>query len=143
MQRRVLTRTRADWTTTHSPYSQRCPWHRQSEANADVNSAAGTVAWSEYYFQRIRLQETTKINRGLFSLKQCIDALNDQAAAVVEGRAPPYIPYQDSKLTMLLSSALGGNSKTLVIVTASLDPNAAVETVQVCWRPGVCSAGLT
>jgi hypothetical protein len=30
-----------------------------------------------------------------------------------------YVPYQDSKLTMLLSSGLGGNSKTAVLVACS------------------------
>ena len=38
---------------------------------------------------------------------------------------------QDSKLTMLLSSALGGNSKASVVVCGSMDASDAKETVQV------------
>lgn len=40
-----------------------------------------------------------------------------------------YTPYQDSKLTMLLSAGLGGNSKTSIIVCANMDPTHATETV--------------
>lgn len=40
-----------------------------------------------------------------------------------------YTPYKDSKLTMLLSAGLGGNSKTSVIVCANMDPLHASETV--------------
>lgn len=40
-----------------------------------------------------------------------------------------YTPYKDSKLTMLLSAGLGGNSKTSVIVCANMDPAHASETV--------------
>eukprot|EP01048_Picozoa_sp_COSAG05_P010646 COSAG05_NODE_952_length_6466_cov_3.122350_4_plen_77_part_00 len=39
--------------------------------------------------------------------------------------------YHDSKLTELLSSALGGNSKTTIIVTTSPEPRHATETLQV------------
>lgn len=38
--------------------------------------------------------------------------------------------YHDSKLTELLSSALGGNSKTTIVVTASPEPRHATETLQ-------------
>ena len=40
-----------------------------------------------------------------------------------------YVPYQDSKLTMLLSQGLGGDSKTSVIICAAMDPTHAVETI--------------
>jgi hypothetical protein len=40
-----------------------------------------------------------------------------------------YTPYQDSKLTKLLSAGLGGNSKTSIIVCASMDSVHASETV--------------
>jgi len=104
-----------------------------SKSGADDNEkGAGTVSWEEYYENRHRLQEAANINKGLFALKQCIDALNDREQAAKDGRPRSYvyIPYQDSKLTMLLSSALGGSSKTVVLVTGSLDPTHAVETLQ-------------
>lgn len=90
----------------------------------------GSGTWAEYYEARERLSEATWINTGLFALKRCIDALNDRQAALDSGRALPHVPYQDSKLTQLLSDALGGSSRTTIIVTASLDPQHAVETVQ-------------
>jgi len=92
--------------------------------------AAGTTTWEEYYESHERLTEAANINIGLFALKKCIDGLNDRQRAKEDGRPPPYIPYQDSKLTMLLSAALGGNSKCAVLVTASLEPQNALETLQ-------------
>uniref|UniRef100_A0A7S2WFN9 Kinesin motor domain-containing protein n=1 Tax=Rhizochromulina marina TaxID=1034831 RepID=A0A7S2WFN9_9STRA len=68
-----------------------------------------------------RMREAIYINLGLLALKKCIDALN---------RGCRHIPYQDSKLTMLLSPALGGDSKTSVIVCGSVEHENAKETVQ-------------
>jgi hypothetical protein len=66
------------------------------------------------------MREAVNINLGLLALKKCIDALNSNAT---------YIPYQDSKLTMLLSEGLGGNCKTSVIICASMDTAHTTETV--------------
>ena len=63
---------------------------------------------AEYYSRRQRLAEAVNINTGLLALKRCIDALHEGQRAKREGKSPPHVPYQDSKLTMLLSSALGG-----------------------------------
>ena len=42
--------------------------------------------------------------------------------AINEGNGKDvYVPYQDSKLTMLLSPALGGDSKSTVVVCASME----------------------
>ena len=51
-----------------------------------------------------------------------------------------YVPYQDSKLTMLLSSALGGNAKAAIIVTASRSRGQAPETIQTLRFGEECSA---
>lgn len=67
------------------------------------------------------MREAVYINLGLLALKKCIESLNKQK---------PYVPYQDSKLTMLLSPALGGDSKTSVVVCGSMDRENAKETVQ-------------
>jgi kinesin family protein 5 len=66
------------------------------------------------------MREAVYINLGLLALKKCIEALNNDMA---------YVPYQDSKLTMLLSSGLGGNSKTAVLVACSMNSSDATETV--------------
>jgi len=39
-----------------------------------------------------RMRETVNINLGLLALKKCIEALNNRAA---------YVPFKDSKLTMV------------------------------------------
>ena len=39
-----------------------------------------------------RMRETVHINLGLLALKKCVEALNSRA---------PYVPYMDSKLTMV------------------------------------------
>ena len=66
------------------------------------------------------MREAVHINLGLLALKRCIEALNEESR---------YVPYQDSKLTMLLSTGLGGDCKTSVIICSSLDPQHAVETM--------------
>jgi len=101
----------------------------KSKADEGGTAAAGTVGWAEYYAQRLRLREAALINVGLFALKKCIDALN------AESRMPPdvprpYVPYQDSKLTMLLSPALGGDAKLGVVLAAATEASHATETVQ-------------
>lgn len=93
----------------------------------------GRVGWQEYYARRSRIQETLNINGGLFCLKNVIQVLHRRSQMIQDGVPPhqlPYVPYQDSKLTMLLKDALGGNSRTLVFCTARMDPGNAVESLQ-------------
>lgn len=56
----------------------------------------------------------------ILGLKSCVSALVGSSN---------YVPYADSKLTMMLSTALGGNSKTSVIVCAAQDANHVAETI--------------
>jgi len=91
------------------------------------------VTWQEYYSHRQRVQETLNINMGLFSLKRVIEALHQRSRLSQEGQPPhllPYVPYQDSKLTMLLQESLGGAARTLIITTATTDPRHAAESIQ-------------
>ena len=66
-----------------------------------------------------RLQEAISINSSLMTLGNVIGAL-------VKGKS--HVPYLESKLTQLLKGAFGGNSKTSVIVTASMDDTNGAET---------------
>jgi hypothetical protein len=91
-------------------------------------SGRGGARWGEYYHQRRRLQEAQHINQGLFALKKCIDALNQQQQAPAGRKV--FVPYSDSRLTQLLAAGLGGNSKTMVIVCGSLEKQNAGETLQ-------------
>ena len=62
-----------------------------------------------------RLQEGININLGLSTLGNVINALGDPDSKV----SRKAIPYRQSKLTYMLKSALGGNSKTLMICCVS------------------------
>eukprot|EP00474_Spongospora_subterranea_P005025 CRZ05483.1 hypothetical protein [Spongospora subterranea] len=67
-----------------------------------------------------QVKETVHINRSLSSLGTCVQALATSAK---------YIPYRDTKLTHLMSDALGGRSKTLFLITLSTDPRDTVQTI--------------
>lgn len=108
----------------------------KSKVHESVRSA-GTVSWDQYYEQRKHLTEALYINTGLYALKACIEALHEKQKQDRQAAEDPsfkkrhvYVPYQDSKLTMILSSSLGGSARTVMIVTASKDPSNAVETFQ-------------
>lgn len=58
------------------------------------------------------LKEGAFINKSLLTLGTVI-------ASLTEGKSGIHIPYRDSKLTRLLSSALGGNAKTCMITCIS------------------------
>ena len=85
---------------------------KKSHVEAGVSTSAG-FSLGEH------MREAVYINLGLLALKKCIEALNTGA----------YVPYQDSKLTSLLAQGLGGNSKTSVIICASMDEQQATESV--------------
>ncbi|XP_066302005.1 kinesin heavy chain-like isoform X3 [Branchiostoma lanceolatum] len=57
------------------------------------------------------LDEAKNINKSL-------SALGNVVSALAEGKKA-YIPYRDSKMTRILQEALGGNSRTTIIICAS------------------------
>lgn len=67
-----------------------------------------------------QMREAVNINLGLLALKKCIEALNNKST---------YVPFKESKLTMLLSGGLGGNSKTSIIVCGNMHSEHAAETM--------------
>lgn len=60
------------------------------------------------------------INQSLSSLAMVISALSDKSST--------FVPYRTSKLTRILEDSLGGNSKTLAIITCSPSPANAEDT---------------
>lgn len=72
------------------------------------------------YERKQRTREAVNINLGLLSLKQCVEALRKRS---------PFVPYTSSKLTMMLSAGLGGDSKTAVIVCGAQEQRHGAETI--------------
>lgn len=70
----------------------------------------------------VRLKEGAHINKSLFTLERVIAKLSDPKS--VSG----HIPYRDSKLTRMLQTALGGNSKTSIICTMTPSSNYVEES---------------
>ncbi|KAE8885073.1 hypothetical protein PF005_g3652 [Phytophthora fragariae] len=75
-----------------------------------------------------QLRETCHINRSLHCLSQVIQAMN--APKCSRTGKSKFVPYRDSKLTMLLLDSLGGNCKTLMIACVNSSPQFAVESTR-------------
>jgi hypothetical protein len=72
---------------------------------------AGSERLSDGDQNEDHLSETGFINKSLFLLTNLIKKLADDKHG--------HIPYRDSKLTRILSNALGGNSLTTIVCTVS------------------------
>ena len=73
---------------------------------------AGSERVSRSLSQGDRLKEAQHINKSL-------SALGDVLHALSASPRPQHIPYRNSKLTQLLQSTIGGNSKTLMVACVS------------------------
>nr|XP_060633107.1 kinesin-like protein KIF28P [Anolis sagrei ordinatus] len=69
-----------------------------------------------------RLKEGSRVNLSLTTLGNVISALAEAAM----GKKVLHVPYRDSVLTKLLQSALGGNSRTIMI--------AAISPADICYE---------
>jgi kinesin family protein 5 len=69
----------------------------------------------------LRLEEAKSINQSLATLGKVINALTDKNSV--------HIPYRESKLTKLLQDALGGNSRTTLLINCSPSSFNEEETV--------------
>ena len=72
-------------------------------------------------------KETGQINKSLFTLGKVISMLSSKDAAAKINQK--YIPFRDSKLTMLLQDSLGGTSRALMIACVSPSETYADETI--------------
>jgi kinesin family protein 18/19 len=84
-----------------------------------AGSERGTVTEN----RGLRLREGAKINQSLLALANCINALGDK------NKKGSFVPYRDSKLTRMLKDSLGGNCKTVMIVTISPSSSQFEETL--------------
>merc|ERR1719482_1380025 len=66
-----------------------------------------------------RMKEAININTSLLGLSNVMKALSTQQS---------HVPYRDSKLTHMLSDALGGNCRTSLVVCVSPSSSDASET---------------
>ena len=71
------------------------------------------------------VKETGNINKSLFTLGKVISMLSSKERKLND----KYIPFRDSKLTMLLQDSLGGTSRALMIACISPSEIYAEETV--------------
>jgi len=84
-----------------------------------AGSERGTVTEN----RGMRLREGAKINQSLLALANCINALGDRT------KKGSFVPYRDSKLTRMLKDSLGGNCKTVMLVTTAPTSSQFEETV--------------
>ena len=84
-----------------------------------AGSERGTVTEN----RGMRLREGAKINQSLLALANCINALGDKT------KKGSFVPYRDSKLTRMLKDSLGGNCKTVMLVTTSPSSSQFEETI--------------
>ncbi|SPQ96372.1 unnamed protein product (mitochondrion) [Plasmodiophora brassicae] len=91
-------------------------------ASLNLVDLAGSERVSSTGSTGLRLKEGGHINKSLLTLGKCIRLLS-------EGNNNRHIPFRDSKLTRILSSALGGNSSTLIICAVTPASNNFDETI--------------
>eukprot|EP00064_Thunnus_orientalis_P005037 superscaffoldBa00000479_g5050 len=85
------------------------------QSNINLVDLAGSERQRSSGSEADRLKEGAAINLSLTTLGNVISTLADVAV----GKKVVHIPYRDSVLTKLLQSALGGNSRTVMVATLS------------------------
>lgn len=76
--------------------------------------------------QGVRKTETQHINKSLSALGDVCAALDSTSSSKT---STSHIPYRNSKLTLLLKDALGGNTTTCIIATVSPENSCSHETL--------------
>ncbi|XP_058847452.1 kinesin-like protein KIF28 isoform X3 [Acipenser ruthenus] len=89
--------------------------HCLKQSEIDLVDLAGSEKQRSSGSTSDRFNEARAINLSLTTLGNVISALSDKAV----GKKIHHIPYRNSTLTRLLRTALGGNSKTVMIATVS------------------------
>ena len=97
--------------------------NKEKKYNAQLNlvDLAGSENVSKAKCEGMRVKEGGNINKSLLALSNVINKLSQNNK--------PFVNYRDSKLTRLLQTALGGNSKTSIICTMVDDNSHYSETL--------------
>ena len=97
--------------------------NKEKKYNAQLNlvDLAGSENVSKAKCEGMRIKEGGNINKSLLALSNVINKLSQNNKS--------FVNYRDSKLTRLLQTALGGNSKTSIICTMVDDNNHYSETL--------------
>ncbi|KAG7397916.1 Kinesin- protein 12 [Phytophthora boehmeriae] len=111
-----------------NPESQDSPVQGKRYGKITVVDLAGSERVTDSGAVGAQLRETCHINRSLHCLSQVIQAMNAAKSSKVGTRK--FIPFRDSKLTMLLVDSLGGNSKTLMLACVNSAPQFATESIR-------------
>lgn len=82
---------------------------------------AGSESVRNTHAQGLELKQAQSINKSLTLLAHVIKKLSENRSE--------HIPYRDSKLTRLLSEALGGNNQTHMLLTCSSEQDYARESI--------------
>ena len=85
----------------------------------NVVDLAGSEKLSKTGASGQTLEEAKKINQSLSALGNVIKALS---------AGETHVPFRDSKLTRILQSSLGGNTKTALLLACSPHPDNGAET---------------
>ncbi|XP_041063490.1 kinesin-like protein KIF28P [Carcharodon carcharias] len=99
--------------------------HLTKQSDINLVDLAGSERQKTSGSEGDRLREGTAINLSLTTLGNVISAL----AEIAMGKKVLHVPYRNSTLTKLLQSALGGNSKTMMIATVSPADSCYEETL--------------
>ena len=92
----------------------------ETRGNVYLVDLAGCERQNETQSEGQTLRESQSINKSVFAINKVVLACSSNSA---------HIPYRDSKITMVLHDAFGGNSKTLVVLCC--DGSKPNETVNV------------
>ena len=95
--------------------------NKKYSSQLNLIDLAGSENVSKAKCEGIRIKEGGNINKSLLALSNVINKLSQNNKN--------FVNYRDSKLTRLLQTALGGNSKTTIICTIADDNNHYNETL--------------
>uniref|UniRef100_A0A915HFY0 Kinesin motor domain-containing protein n=1 Tax=Romanomermis culicivorax TaxID=13658 RepID=A0A915HFY0_ROMCU len=122
---KAATKCNSRSSRSHSVFRLRIKGHNEMtsvdcDGTLTLVDLAGSERLKESESTGERLKEAQNINKSLSTLGQVITSLSQKES---------HVPYRNSKLTYLLQSYLGGNSKMLMFVNISPLEESIQETI--------------